>query len=323
MSITKQFKYTLTGGSLPAGLNLNEDTGQLSGVSTASYTGGGVASSFTITASDGLNSTARTFNITRKWYDGSTVALAGASAAAIKAETGLNTDGAYYINLPVVGATSLYCRMNSIYGGGGWIMAMKATRGTTFPYASTYWTTNNTLNTAQTNTSDGDAKFEAFNYYSTARVMCIWPDIPATTNSGTGGSYGTPTSVWTWEDSLSFVNRESEQGERTGRTTLLRLFSKGEEHSIITGGGVRTWLGKSSNTGPFSSQGGFQWYGFNYQTNTSNKVRWGFAWNNEGDQNTNDSGGGIGLNGNSGGDYAGAQDYTGVNRTARWELYVR
>jgi hypothetical protein len=323
----RQPKYTISSGSLPAGFTLSETTGKISGASTASYTSGGVTSSFTIAANDGTNTATKACTMVRKWRDGSTSALAGTSAAAIKAETGINTDGVYWINLPGgIGNTQCYCRMDRNYGGGGWIMAMKATRGTTFPYASTYWTTNNTLNTAQTNTSDGDAKFEVFNVYPTSEVMAIWPDIPATTNSGTGGSYGTVTGVWTWEQSLDVVQRMSREDTTSPKTTLLRLFSRGEENQIVrgySGANVRIWQGKGGNTGPFTSQGGFNWYGFNYQTNSGNKVRWGFAWNNENDENTNDSGGGIGLNGSSGGDYAGAQDYTGINRTARWELYVR
>ena len=323
MTITKQFKYTLTGGSLPSGLSLNENTGQLTGTSTATYLSGGVSTSFTITASDGVNSTARTFNITRKWRDGSTSALAGTSADAIKQETGITTDGAYYINLPTVGPTQLYCRMSNVYGGTGWTMVMKATRGTTFTYASTYWTANNTLNPTAYNANDGDAKFDSFNYFSSEKILCLWPDIPATTNSGNGGSLGTGTGVWSWVEDLSLSARQFTNDAQPAKTNLLNLFSRNEQKDYIPNSGVRNWPGKGGNTGPFSSQGGWQWYGFNYQGNASNRVRWGFSWNNEGDQATNDSGGGIGLNGSSGGDYAGAQDYTGINRTARWELYLK
>ena len=45
------------------------------------------------------------------------------------------------------------------------MMMMKATRGTTFNYASTYWTAVNTLNTTSLNRNDGDAKFDAMNYF--------------------------------------------------------------------------------------------------------------------------------------------------------------
>ena len=36
--------------------------------------------------------------------------------------------------------------MDSTYDGGGWMMVMKATRGTTFNYGASYWTTQNVLN---------------------------------------------------------------------------------------------------------------------------------------------------------------------------------
>lgn len=321
--INSKLTYTLTSGSLPTGLTLNQETGELRGVPAVAYTSGGTTSTFTITASNGLNSTARTFNITRKWRDGSSSSLAGTSADAIKQETGTTTDGVYYINLPTVGPTQLYCRMSNVYGGTGWTMVMKATRGTLFSYASTYWTTNNTYLPSQYNTNDGDAKFDSFNYLSSERIMCLWPDIPYNTNSGTGGMFGSGPGVWSWVEDLSLAARQFGDNIQPAKTNLLNLFLRNEQKDYIPNSGVRNWPGKGGNTGPFSSQSGWQWYGFNYQGNGSNKVRWGFSWNNEGDQNTNDSGGGIGLNGSSGGDYAGAQDYTGVNRTARWELYVK
>jgi hypothetical protein len=58
--------------------------------------------------------------------DGSTAARAAPSAAAIKALTGTNVDGVYWINLPAVGATRVYCIMDSRVDGGGWMMAMKS-----------------------------------------------------------------------------------------------------------------------------------------------------------------------------------------------------
>ena len=316
-------KYTLTSGTLPTGLSLNEQTGVITGAPSVAFTSGGTTSTFTVTASNGLNSTARVFNITRKWFDGSSAALAGTSANIIKRETGTTSDGVYYINLPTVGPTQLYCRMSNVYGGYGWTMVMKATRGTTFSYGNPIWTTNNTLNPTQYNTNDGDAKFDSFNYFSSDQIMCLWPDIPATTNSGAGGMFGTAPGVWSWYEDLSLTSRIYADDGQPGKTNLLNLFSRNEQKDYIPNSMVRNWPGKGGNTGPFSSQSGFQWYGFNYQGNGANRVRWGFAWNNEGDQNTNDSGGGIGLNGSSGGDYAGAQDYTGVNRTARWELYLK
>jgi hypothetical protein len=49
--------------------------------------------------------------------DGSSPQRAGVSAAAIKALTSTTTDGYYWINLPVVGPTLVYCDMNTASGG--------------------------------------------------------------------------------------------------------------------------------------------------------------------------------------------------------------
>lgn len=49
--------------------------------------------------------------------DGSSPQRAGVSAAAIKALTGTTADGYYWINLPVVGPTLVYCDMNTASGG--------------------------------------------------------------------------------------------------------------------------------------------------------------------------------------------------------------
>ena len=76
----------------------------------------------------------------------------------------------------------------------------------------------------------------------------------------------------------------------------------------------------------FSNQVGYTFYGFNYTGNSGAKVRWGFAWNNEADQNSNDVSGGIGMQygSYSAGDYIGCcQSQYGMNRKARVELYIR
>jgi hypothetical protein len=76
----------------------------------------------------------------------------------------------------------------------------------------------------------------------------------------------------------------------------------------------------------FSSQEGNQFYGVNYTQRGGDEVRWGFAWNNETDWGSNDVRGGIGLayNGYSAGDIIGCcQNQSGINRTARVEIYVR
>ena len=115
--------YAVSSGSLPPSLSLNTSTGVISGTSTTStgYTangGVGVTYNFNVTASDSANTAvSRSFNIIKKWYDGSTSALAATSAVAIYNSTGLTTNGYYYLNLDGT-PRQFYCDM----ANGGWIM---------------------------------------------------------------------------------------------------------------------------------------------------------------------------------------------------------
>ena len=131
-----------------------------------------------------------TLNTLYTYFDGSTSERAAPSALYIKNLTATNTNGVYWINLPVVGATQVYCIMDTAVDGGGWMMAMKATRGTTFPYDSGYWTAVNTLNPTDTTRNDGDAKFNTMNYFPSKDLLALWPDIPSEYGGGTGGSLG-------------------------------------------------------------------------------------------------------------------------------------
>lgn len=276
------------------------------------------------------------------FYDGSTAQRAAPSAEYIKATTGTNTDGVYWINLPTVGATQVYCLMNSAANGGGWMMAMKATRGTTFNYSSAYWTAINTLNTGQTNRNDGDAKFNTFNYYGARDIMALWPDIG--TNGGGLGS--NPYNCWSWLQNsfyeglpMTLVNFFNTAG----------LYNTGNVGTASSYGGYFKGLAKSFSgwaSGIFSSQNAINFYGFNFKNpqnyGTRAYVRWGFGWNENGEGNysspatlntggavgSDDVSGGIGMD-SSFGDYSAGdrinccQDSTGINRTARVEIYVR
>lgn len=327
--------YSITNGSLPVGVLLNSTTGVLSGDPNNVETQ--TTYSFDVTATDSIGATAvRTFSIiVNPAQDGATAARAASSAQAIKTLTGTDTDGVYYINLPTVGATPIYCIMNSAYNGGGWMMTLKATRGTTFNYNSSYWTTNNTLNPTQTNQNDGDAKFNTFNYFAAKDMLARWPDI------GAGGSIS-GLGNWIWLEN-DFI-----QG---ARATPLAFHSSPSSYARWNGG---TGNGGSGNfirdaktfsgwaNGVFSSQVDIRFYGFNY-TNNGNygfngRVRWGFGWNENseglfpssggGAPGSNDVSGGIGMDSTFGsysaGDYiACCQDTTGINRSARVEIYVR
>lgn len=243
--------------------------------------------------------------------DGSSADRAATSAYAIKQLTGTNIDGVYWINLPTVGPTQVYCIMDSAWDGGGWMMMMKATRGTTFTYTSTYWTAVNTLNPTQTNQNDGDAKFDVMNYFQGKDFMARWPDI--TTSGGSISGRG----CWVW--------LENNYNDGT-RITPISFFNTVNRKFIKD---AKTYAGWAS--GVFSSQTDVRFYGFNWTDNMN--ARWGFGWNENGGGlypngvlGSDDVSGGIGL---SQGSYSAGdiisccQDTTGINRTARVEVYVR
>ena len=256
--------------------------------------------------------------------DGSSSTKAAPSALALKL-AGYETDGVYWINLPTVGPQQVYCLLDGQWDGGGWMMAMKATRGTTFNYDANYWTTNNTLNTTAVNQNDGDAKFDVMNYFAAKDIMARWPDI--TTTPGGSIPY---TGTWTW------LQNNFNDGSRIVPITF---FNTSPKKKIADGKAFSGWA-----SGVFSSQDGFRWYGFNYENTSSPpyaKVRWGFGWNNENQELSNDVTGGIGIetppagfspsSGYSAGDVIWSfppdpttyQDTTGINRSARVEVYVR
>lgn len=280
-----------------------------------------------------------TFNVTEYWAgdywrdvvtnvavaDGSSSALAAPNALSIRQLTGTSTDGVYWINLPTVGPTQIYCIMNPAFNGGGWMMAMKATRGTTFSYGASYWTTINTLNPTATNQNDGDAKFDTMNYFAAEDIMARWPDI------GAGGSIPGQ-GAWTW------LENDFNGGRRT---TLVSFF--GLTYPMQNGGSglfkrdAKLFSGWAS--GVFSSQVDIRFYGFNYiNYNGSGQARWGFGWNENGEglwpgaagaaPGSNDVFGGIGL-GSGGASYSAGDrivccsDTTGINRSARVEVYIR
>jgi hypothetical protein len=258
--------------------------------------------------------------VTNPDMDGSSAAKAAPSAKYLQNAFGNYNDGAYWINLPFVGPTQTYCLLNTAIDGGGWMMMMKATRGTTFNYSSSYWTAVNTLNTSYLNRNDADAKFDAMNYFYAKDMMALWPDIPSNTLSGNGGSLNLSSSYnhWCW------LQNNFNNGIRIIPVDFFASSTK------LYFRDASTYAGKGT---AFSSQTDVRFYGYNY-TNASNAhVRWGFGWNENGgglypngDEASNDVTGGIGMNigSYSAGDYIGCcQNYYGINRSARVEIYIR
>lgn len=258
------------------------------------------------------------------------------SAMTIKAMNPNAPDGVYYINLPTAGPTKTYCIMDSTYDGGGWMLAMKATRGTTFNYSASYWTSRNLLNQSNLNQDDGDAKYDTFNYFEGADLMARWPDI------GTSGGSISGTGVWTW------MEKSFNSGRSSARTNLVDFFTNAGTYTSGYGGyfirDAKTFSGWAN--GIFSSQVDIRFYGFNFINHPgygfSAKVRWGFGWNENGEglysspstlansayAGSDDVGGGIGMDTQFGSYSAGdkincCQDTTGINRSARVEVYIR
>ena len=164
-----------------------------------------------------------------------------------------------------------------------------------------------TLNTTDIvlhNSTGNDAKYDVFNYYSASNWLAIFPDL------GNGGDVSGGYGGWTWLQSNPW-----------GSTTLVTAMNNGQ------------WTGTNSPTGLtkyngsyWSSQGGFQFYGVNYTGNGGYRVRWGWAWNNEGDQGSNDVSGGIGMDQRSysAGDVINCcQVNSGVNRSMRFMWFVK
>jgi hypothetical protein len=157
------------------------------------------------------------------------------------------------------------------------------------------------------------------NYFQGKDLLALWPDIPynytntVTGTVGTGGSLSLSTyNNWCW------MKNNYNSG---ARQTLIYYFAVANNISFGVAKGVERGTA-------FSSQGGNMFYGINFTLNQASPyrfVRWGFGWNNESDWNSNDSTGGIGMDApeNSAGDYASYQDQTGINRSARVEVYIR
>jgi hypothetical protein len=240
--------------------------------------------------------------------DGFSKETAAPSAKHILDTYGTTENGVYWINLPSVGPTLVYCIMDPNCSGGGWMLAMKGVQGNTFHYESDHWKTFTTLNDANPSPSEGDAKYNVFNYYKASDWFAGFPDVPYYTGDVSRNVYN----GFTWVENNAANNVK----------TLLEVFS------------ANTRIEKSKNprslakfnSSVWSSQNSFQFYGINYRGGHGYKSRWGFGWNenhpitNEG---SNDAGGGIGTEYSSAGDRFSCCGIRGLNRRMRFEFYVR
>jgi hypothetical protein len=222
--------------------------------------------------------------------------------------------------------------MNSAVDGGGWMLAMKANSNEstsnpiqTFKYTSSYWTTTDVLNSSDNSLTAGDAKYQTMNYFPAKDILALWPDIQSNYGSSTtGGSINLSASYNKW----SWLENNFNGG---ATTTLINFFaSSANENKFISD--ANNFAGKGT---AFSTQPDVRFYGFNYTAYPIAKVRWGFAYNENGgglypngNQASNDVSGGIGM-GTYFGEYSAGDrisccvTYTGINRAARVEVYIR
>jgi hypothetical protein len=151
------------------------------------------------------------------------------------------------------------------------------------------------------------------NGYLAKDVMALWPDIP-----NVAAESGSIDNLSTW----SWLQNNFNGGIAT---TLLSKVSAAQSTIYTATDASMTFSGYGP---PFSNSTGFTFYGFNYTTNASASVRWGFAWNNETNQTSNDVSGGIGM-GTGFGNYSAGDKVNccngnmGINRAARVEVYIR
>jgi len=160
--------YSLT-GSLPSGLTLASN-GAISG--TAANPGSNsVTSTFSIVATDLAGNTAsRSFNIIRSWRDGSSAARSATNIAALSS-FGITTSGSYYITLPTVGATQLYCDI-----AGGWYLVMRGAGADSYGYDNAAWTNSTAYSESNllTNTTGTFAKSSAFYYMNNCNQIKVY-----------------------------------------------------------------------------------------------------------------------------------------------------
>ena len=242
---------------------------------------------------------------------GSSSSCPGDSAWQIKQATGANTDGVYWIYVNGT-STQIYCIMNSAMDGGGWMMVMKAANtGSTFRYASTYWTdTSTTLNTTLTrrnDTNNEDAKFNTFNYSPANKILAIFPGQTA------GGGITSQTYGFTWLESTTAANQ-----------TLISLFN-GPEYKIRNAIDASPY--RADGPGIFTVETGITWFGYNFTSGGANNyTRFGIGTNNETYWGSNDTRGGIGLDWTSwsAGDASNCCAVTsGVLSQMKFEMYVK
>ncbi len=162
-------------------------------------------------------------------------------------------DGVYTIDPDGSGgAYDVYCDM----GNGGWTLLMKGDGDCDYQYNDAVWTSGNTERSWDTDLSDDDAKFQAFNDLDITELWGEWPDIS--------------------HDMFADISAQ----------TALERF---QDNESITNPGWSTY-----HYSGWHSSNGYQDWGFNL-TCSNHDVRWGWKFNNESTCTSNDVAVGIGF----------------------------
>ena len=265
----------------------------------------------------------------------------------------------------------------NFYGGGWMLAMRAVSNSKTFRYRSEHWTNNTTLKssydeikttlsykvsnydsslfkTSSIGTSifsDAaniyDAKFDTFNYFPAKNWMAIFYNKNINETTITGGDLPNNERGWVWnENDINYngkvctplqIYQNLDKSVRGGNFNQnINLIKNNEDPRN---------LNKFKNNGKkqiWSSQNGAKWYGINFDYATwwdwrGSSVRWGFTWNNEGNFESNDVHGGIGVdydtaqgghrnsnNGYSCGDFIWCCHYdAGLNKTMPFEWFVK
>jgi hypothetical protein len=262
----------------------------------------------------------------------------GNSALDIKLKTCTNINGEYWIKNPITGnADKVYCIMDSECYGGGWMLAIKGTnKSGIFSFDGVehelngrnkngqlnkinHWETNSTVQKDEPFNLDIDAKYDIFNHFKVTECLAIF------NSSDTGGVVNKPNYGWTWHEpkfyngnlslrdffatyrsqftyysssDYDFVagynNNNNEPSKKYDPAYITRVFAANKDNFN------QTIMEQKYTSKIWSRQDGFRSFGFNIIpiNYVTHKVRWGGIFNNEGDVNTSDVGGGIGLNNN-------------------------
>jgi hypothetical protein len=247
--------YSLGSGSLPAGLSVQTD-GTITGTVTAgsgTYASGGETYTPTLSVTDGTNSVNRTFAIVKKWYDGSTAALAAESASDIKTLTGVGGSGLYWLKPSSwTYPAQFFCEMG--LNGGGWIYVMQR-----------QCVNDNGLPGSWLSGTSGTPNGHSSNFYGvtdsnggTHSVQDIWNGFIGSGNNGkpyfreiqtSGGSYdesqrytgSTDNAIFSWTDYSKMFYGNFADGTSATRGTVKVWYDNGSNSA--TGKYLETWSG--------------------------------------------------------------------------------